>query len=200
MPKERSRHRSPSRDRKKKRRSRSRTRDDDRRDESTKNKHSKESRDEKTHSRQREFSFEDYKRDLDLLFFTDRDVIKKDTTQYDEFWKFFAKYQSMRKRQGINTWTAPRSQPSNELGLPLTYHRTFQLNFGLNLPSPDKLLCRLPPHDPDNRSSRPRLTRENLMECEFIVLFLDAIFNDVFNYLHLNSPPDHSSLSGISTA
>lgn len=164
MPKDRSRHRSRSRDRKKKRRSRSRSRDDDRRDDSTRNKQSKE--------RHHEFSFEDYKRDLDLLFFTERDVIKKDTTQYDEFWKFFAKYQSMRKRQGITTWTAPRSQPSNELGLPLKYHRTFQLNFGLNLPSPDKLLCRLPPHDPDNRSSGPRLTRENLMECELIAFFI----------------------------
>jgi hypothetical protein len=165
MPKDRSRHRSRSRDRKKKRRSsRSRSRDDDRQERPSVS-------DEKTHSRQREFSFEDYKRDLDLLFFTDRDVIKKDSTLYDEFWKFFAKYQSMRKRQGITTWTSPRSQPSNELGLPLTYHRTFQLNFGLNLPSPDKLLCRLPPHDPDNRSRRLRLTRENLMECEFVVVF-----------------------------
>ena len=178
MPKEHSRHRSRSRSRDRKKKHRSRSRSRDRREQSAHSKYSDRNSDrdvkfeEKKPSRQREFSFEDYKRDLDLLFFTDRDVIKKDTTQYNEFWKFFAKYQSMRRRQGITSWTAPRYQPSNDLEIPLTYHRTFLLNFGLNLPPPEKLLSRLPPHDPDTRSNRPRLTKENLMECKKLFLCL----------------------------
>lgn len=119
-----------------------------------------------------EFSFENYKKDLDILFFSDRDVIKKDTTQYDEFWKFFNKYQAVRRKQGVTTWSPPRSQPvSDNLGIPTNYHRSFLLNFGLNLPSPDKLLNRLPPDDPEARKAkRPRLTRENLMEFHHIIL------------------------------
>ena len=63
-----------------------------------------------------EFSFEDYKKDLDVLFFTDRDVIKKSTPQYEEFWKFFNKYQIMRKRQGVTNWIPPKTNSTNELG------------------------------------------------------------------------------------
>ena len=38
-------------------------------------------------------SFLERKSELDRLFFTDRDAIKKGTPVYDEFWKFYAKYQ-----------------------------------------------------------------------------------------------------------
>lgn len=123
----------------------------------------------------KEFSFEDYKKELDMLFFTDRDVIKKGTPQYDEFWVFFHKYQVMRKRQGITSWAPPCSEPKNELGIPTNYHRAFLLNFTLNLPHPDKLLSRLPLDDQD-RKSRQRLTRENLMEFHQIIqLYLEFL-------------------------
>ena len=108
MPKEHSRHRSRSRSRDRKKKHRSRSRSRDRREQSAHSKYSDRNSDrdvkfeEKKPSRQREFSFEDYKRDLDLLFFTDRDVIKKDTTQYNEFWKFFAKYQRKTKLWKFN--------------------------------------------------------------------------------------------------
>jgi HrpA-like RNA helicase len=124
-----------------------------------------------------EFSFEDYKKDLDVLFFTDRDVIKKSTPQYEEFWKFFNKYQIMRKRQGVTTWIPPKINPTNELGIPTVYHRSFMLNFGLNLPPPDKLLSRIPPVDySERKSARPRLTREQLMEFhQIILLYLEFL-------------------------
>lgn len=124
-----------------------------------------------------EFSFEDYKKDLDVLFFTDRDVIKKSTPQYEEFWKFFNKYQIMRKRQGVTTWIPPKTNPTNELGIPTVYHRSFMLNFGLNLPPPDKLLSRIPPVDySERKSARPRLTREQLMEFhQIILLYLEFL-------------------------
>ena len=124
-----------------------------------------------------EFSFEDYKKDLDVLFFTDRDVIKKSTPQYEEFWKFFNKYQIMRKRQGVTNWVPPKTNPTNELGIPTVYHRSFMLNFGLNLPPPDKLLSRIPPVDySERKSARPRLTREQLMEFhQIILLYLEFL-------------------------
>jgi hypothetical protein len=124
-----------------------------------------------------EFSFEDYKKDLDVLFFTDRDVIKKSTPQYEEFWKFFNKYQIMRKRQGVTNWIPPKTNPTNELGIPTVYHRSFMLNFGLNLPPPDKLLSRIPPVDySERKSARPRLTREQLMEFhQIILLYLEFL-------------------------
>lgn len=124
----------------------------------------------------KEFSFEDYKKELDVLFFTDRDVIKKGTPQYEEFWKFFNKYQLMRTRQGSNVWIAPRSSPSNELGIPSVYHRSFLINFGLNLPPPDKLLDRIPASVSERKSSRSKLTRENLMEFhQIILLYLEFL-------------------------
>lgn len=124
-----------------------------------------------------EFSFEDYKKDLDTLFFTDRDVIKKSTPQYEEFWKFFNKYQIMRKRQGVTHWIPPKSNPTNELGIPVVYHRSFMLNFGLNLPPPEKLLSRIPPVEySERKSARPRLTREQLMEFhQIILLYLEFL-------------------------
>ncbi len=124
----------------------------------------------------KEFSFEDYVKDLDTLFFTDRDVIKKGTPQYDEFWKFFNKYQMMRNRQGITTWIAPKSKPTNELGIPTVYHRSFLINFGLNLPPPDKLLDRLPATNFERKSYRPKLTKEQLMEFhQIILLYLEFL-------------------------
>lgn len=125
----------------------------------------------------REFSFEDYKKELDILFFSDRDVIKKGTPQYEEFWKFHSKYQLMRARQGGNEWIAPRSTPSNQLGIPTNYHRSFLINFGLNLPPPDKLLDRLPASVTERKSSsRPKLKREHLMEFhQIILLYLEFL-------------------------
>lgn len=123
-----------------------------------------------------EFSFEDYQKDLDVLFFTDRDVIKKGTPLYEEFWKFHTKYQMMKKRQGVTSWTAPRTNPSNELGIPTNYHRSFLINFGLNLPPPDKLISRLTPVDSERKSVRPKLTREHLMEFhQIILLYLEFL-------------------------
>ena len=147
-------------------------------------KYSKEYKHDERESRERkqvtktsqEFSFEDYQKDLDTLFFTDRDVIKKGTPQYEEFWKFFSKYQMMRKRQGITTWVAPKTNPTNELGIPTVYHRSFLINFGLNLPPPDKLLSRLPPTNSERKSSRTRLNREQLMEFhQIILLYLEFL-------------------------
>ena len=50
----------------------------------------------------KEFSFEDYREDLDCLFFTHRDLIKKGSDEYEEFWKFYAKYTAVREKQVIN--------------------------------------------------------------------------------------------------
>lgn len=123
-----------------------------------------------------DFSFEDYQKDLDALFFTDRDVIKKGTQQYEEFWKFYGKYEIMRKKQGITTWILPKTNPSNELGVPTIYHRSFLINIGLNLPPPDKLLSRIAPIDSDRKSARPRLKREQLMEFhQIILLYLEFL-------------------------
>ena len=51
------------------------------------------------------------------------------------------------------------------------------LNFGLNLPPPDKLLSRIPPVDySERKSARPRLTREQLMEFhQIILLYLEFL-------------------------
>lgn len=123
-----------------------------------------------------EITFEDYQKDLDALFFTDRDVIKKGTPLYEEFWKFHTKYQIMKKRQGVTSWIPPRTNPSNELGIPTLYHRSFMLNFGLNLPPPDKLISRLPLVNSERKSTRPKLTREHLMEFhQIILLYLEFL-------------------------
>lgn len=165
--------RSSSRERRK--RSRSRTPKHKRKSRSPPPKHHEAAPSSATPKVVKEFSFEDYKKELDQLFFSDRDIIKKGTPQYGEFWNFFQKYDTMKKRQGIS-WNPPQSEPKNELGIPMNYHRAFLLNFTLNLPHPDKLLSRLPIDDPDKRPIRPRLTRENLMEFHQIIqLYLEFL-------------------------
>ena len=119
-----------------------------------------------SHSETKEFSYEDYKEDLDCLFFTHRDLIKKDSVQYGDFWKFYGKYEVMRKKQGVS-WTPPKAEAPNELGIPNSFHRFFMLNFNLNLPPPEKLLSRLPQRGADKK---PQLTRHNLMEFHQIIL------------------------------
>lgn len=165
MPKEKRRHsRSPSR-----RRSRSRSPRIHKSKDNDKKKKSEAKYDQ-------EITFEDYQKDLDALFFTDRDVIKKGTPLYEEFWKFHTKYQIIKKRQGVTSWIPPRTNPSNELGIPTLYHRSFMLNFGLNLPPPDKLISRLPLVNSERKSTRPKLTREHLMEFhQIILLYLEFL-------------------------
>jgi hypothetical protein len=83
----------------------------------------------------------------------------------------------MRKRQGVTKWILPKTNTTNELGIPTVYHRSFMINFGLNLPPPDKLLSRIPPIEySERKSARPRLTREQLMEFhQIILLYLEFL-------------------------
>ena len=138
-----------------------------------KNEKSRSSRDgPSNHTHRKEFSFEDYKEDLDCIFFTQRDFIKKGSAEYEDFWKFFGKYVAMQKKQGVS-WTPPKAELPNELGIPSSFHRFFMLNFSLSLPPPEKLLSRLPQRSTDDQ---PQLTRHNLMEFhQIILLYLEFL-------------------------
>ena len=76
----------------------------------------------------------------------------------------------MRNRQGVTSWIAPKMNPTNKLGIPVVYHRSFLLNFGLNLPAPEKLLDRLPLCHSERKSRKPKLTKEQFMEFHQIIL------------------------------
>ena len=74
------------------------------------------------------FCFGNYRSEIDGLFFTDRDVIKKASPLYEEFWKFYEKYKLMQNKQEKTTWVWPKFESDNELGVPSVFHRTFLVN------------------------------------------------------------------------
>lgn len=119
--------------------------------------------------------FSDYKSELDCLFFTDRDVIKNSSSQYEEFWKFYAKLQAMQARQGGCEWIPPKCDV-NGLGVPSEFHRSFLFNFGLNLPHPEKLLGRLPVDNSPQGRRKPALTKLKIMEFhQILLLYLEFL-------------------------
>lgn len=173
MPKHsRKRSRSPKRQRKNSRSPEHRSRDEKHKSRCEFSSNSRDHKSLSNHGRKKEFSFEDYKEDLDCLFFTHRNIIKKDSAEYEDFWKFYGKYVNMQKKQGVS-WIPPKAELPNELGIPKSFHRFFMLNFNLDLPPPEKLLSQLPQKGADDL---PQLTRHNLMEFhQIILLYLEFL-------------------------
>ncbi|XP_068226643.1 probable ATP-dependent RNA helicase DHX34 [Palaemon carinicauda] len=129
------------------------------------------------------FNWEDYRYELNQMFFRDEDVIKRGTEEYHDFWKFLKKYHGLQKQKKIRDMckdhggqknNTNEDQFSNLYQLPLKFNKRYCINFGLNLKDVDELQRRLPPRDLED--CKKRLSRKKILEAKFIILlYLDFI-------------------------
>ncbi|KAB7501327.1 putative ATP-dependent RNA helicase DHX34 [Armadillidium nasatum] len=133
------------------------------------------------------FDFKDYMWQLDKLFFSDNDLIKKNSQEYKDFWKFLQKYQSLSRAKKIREMSSNDISKSDErqilsstFELPLKFEKRYCINFALKNKEIEGLQKKLPPIDLEDTQTK-RLSSKRLSEFKFILLlYLD--FNQKQKY------------------
>ncbi|KAK3910448.1 putative ATP-dependent RNA helicase DHX34 [Frankliniella fusca] len=93
-----------------------------------------------------DFSFLNYRRELNRVFFYDPSSIQ----DVDDLWKFVTKYEAIQKKRSETKHFSKNRETEqlNELGLPLVFDKHDLVNINLSVKNRD-LCARLPPYDPD---------------------------------------------------
>jgi len=145
---ERKRSRSRSRSR---RRSRSRSYEPSSRHKKRRRSHSSEDDD-----RVDNYNFERHKSKLAKIFFREEDFVKHGTKEYEEFWRFLAKYLAFeKKKEGEGRGLKSRSKKerlSENLGVPDNSNPKHNINFRLKPKKTSELLNRIPFQDRESGS------------------------------------------------
>ncbi|CAL4144006.1 unnamed protein product, partial [Meganyctiphanes norvegica] len=136
------------------------------------------------------FNWEEYRHDLNCMFFQRDSVIQRGTEEYNDFWKFLKKYQSLQRQKKIRNMCA-KENDCNERDtgaisklyeLPKKYEKRYNINFALNMSDVDYLLKKLPPRD--LYDGIKTLSRKKIMEFKYIILlYLDFIQKQKFKKL-----------------
>ena len=83
------------------------------------------------------FDWEAYRRELNVLFFQERDLINRGSEQYKDFWIFLKRYQNVKKQKHIKQFIERQSSVKNKsqsthqsssLGLPTNYNSRYFVN------------------------------------------------------------------------
>ncbi|XP_011135591.1 probable ATP-dependent RNA helicase DHX34 [Harpegnathos saltator] len=116
------------------------------------------------------FCFSKYKHELSKIFTANPNLVYDVT----DFWKFVEKYESVRKQLNDNDESVADSV-LNSIGVPENYHKSYCLNFKLNL-SNGELFARVP--------ETKQLTKSRLLKFkDVVVLYLDFKQKEKFNKL-----------------
>ena len=133
------------------------------------------------------FDWETHRRELNVLFFQDRDIIKRGTDQYKDFWLFLKRYQNIKKqkhikqfieRQSSGTSKSHTTPDTSSLGLPSKFDSRYFVNFAVKGDSINSLVHRLPPSDVEDRK---KLSKKKIEEFKTIIL-LYLNFNQKKNF------------------
>jgi len=123
--------------------------------------------------------FEDFKRELDSVFFKPRNsplVYKSE--EYESFWKFARKYEQRKKQEGGKGETMKKAS-TNSLGIPVTHSRDYTINLKLKLGTTRELMGLLPP-----REINERISEEMLVDFQTVLsYYLDFMQKEKFNKL-----------------
>jgi len=128
-----------------------------------------------------EKQFDNYKRDLDSVFFKPRNSpIVYGTPEYESFWKFARKYEQRRKQEGGGREKElKKGSATNSLGIPLLHARSYSVNLKLHLGSTKELMGLLPP-----RELEERISEEMLLEFQRVLIYyLDFMQKEKFHKL-----------------
>ena len=142
------------------------------------------------------FDWFDYKRDLNILFFQDRDLIKKGMEQYEDFLKFLKKYQALQKQKNVKKMItslsdkkeqkkeSPNQESSSVFDFPAVFDKRYLINFAFKGDSIDDLIrIRLPPIDRYDKHSKKRLSRSKV---SLVTMFYLRFCPDIKINLTLN--------------
>lgn len=134
------------------------------------------------------FEWEHYRYEINQIFSND-DIIRRGTTEYDDFWKFLKKYQGLQKQKTIRQMCGNK-QYREEMGtgevssvykVPQHFDKRYNINFALNVTT-DDFQRRLPIRDLDE--DKRSLSRKRLTELKFIILlYLDFLQKQRFEKL-----------------
>ncbi|XP_076036389.1 putative ATP-dependent RNA helicase DHX34 [Oratosquilla oratoria] len=120
------------------------------------------------------FDWENHRYELNCLFFSDSDIIKRGSEDYRDFWLFLKKYQNIKKQKKIRGMCGgSTSKPvlkdaySQVFHLPTVYEKKHSINFMVVTKGISELRQRLPPQDLDERKNR--LSKKRLKEVQFII-------------------------------
>lgn len=106
-----------------------------------------------------DFSFSDYRRELNRIFFHDNSSIQ----DLDDLWKFVSKFEALQRKKAEPTpaSTEKGDRKMNELGLPVDFDKFDLINIDFSISKKD-LLARLPPYDFD--VGYPQLSAFHVLE------------------------------------
>ncbi|XP_018025029.1 probable ATP-dependent RNA helicase DHX34 [Hyalella azteca] len=125
------------------------------------------------------FEWENHKWELNQMFFKDNDVIQRGSEQYQDFFKFLKKYQTLKKQKKLKrildkniNKEKPRGDKTAKLTekfeLPTRFDNKYLVNFGFKDVTVDSLIRRLPPRDLEDK--KKRLSRKRIEEFITIIL------------------------------
>lgn len=134
------------------------------------------------------FEWEHYRYEINQIFSND-DIIKRGTSEYNDFWKFLKKYQGLQKQKTIRQMCGNKQyrqeigtgEVSNVYKVPKHFDKRYNVNFALNVTT-DDFQRRLPIRDLDE--GKRSLSRKRLTELKFIIiLYLDFMQKQRFEKL-----------------
>jgi len=132
-----------------------------------------------------DFNFERHKSRLCRIFFRDEDIVKHGSKEYEDFWKFLDKYQSLQRKkklQGGSSSNRKRKKHSlsDTLSVPTSSDQSYNLNFEMKPNNSSELMNRLPFRD----DPREGLSESKVMKFRSIVsIYIDFLQREKFNRL-----------------
>lgn len=139
---------------------------------------------EKTENYETEFSYVDFKVELNRLLFcgTGNDQLVLDL---EDFWKFVIKYEGLLKKNGkpILNETLPDISKCNESGMPTEYSKVHCINFKMRI-GIEELCSRISPYDREYDKKKKRLTKNIVQQfVDVVMLYLDFKNKEKFQKL-----------------
>lgn len=131
----------------------------------------------KTHDKP--FSFLDYKRILEKVFFNEELI-----EDINDIWLFVKKFESFTmKKHSTDHSVNPTSQSYNSLGLPVVFDKMNLINLRMYY-SDDELASRLPTYDQEETYEKRPLTKEDVSNFrKLIIMYMDFKQKEKFNKL-----------------
>lgn len=138
----------------------------------------------KSHSKQqkrssRPFSFLDYKRILEKVFFYEELV-----EEIDDVWLFVKKFESISmKRPTTDKFALSNLSSHNPLELPVVFDKMHLINLEMHY-SDDELASRLPTYDQEEDYEKRPLTKEDIANFrQLVLMYMDFKQKEKFNKL-----------------
>lgn len=126
--------------------------------------------DDKNFSSYTEFDWHKYKSALKKIFFRDQDIIKRGTEEYNEFWPFLKKYETIQKKSytmKAKNYDFETEKPF-EINTQRSYNGEHKINFRFNSSDVDELMARgFFFKDDDDKDQIPK---EKILEFQHILL------------------------------